>query len=567
MLAVNNISKSFNLAQVLSEVSFTLLPGERTGLVGPNGCGKSTLLRIILGLEVADSGSVQLTPSDLVPGYLPQGFQISENETVRSYLAANTGDAASLDAQLEAVSARLASAPANPALAAEYDRLLERITHSAENEGKALQTLAALGLDGISPDFPAQSLSGGQKTRLALAGVLLSQPKLLLLDEPTNHLDIAMLEWLETWLRSFRGAALVVSHDRTFLDATVTRILEIDERSHLLKAYEGNYSDFVAQKESEREKQWSQYRDQQAEIRRMKQDILREKESAAYNERQASSIRIGGPEMKLKGMKDHVQGIAKKVAKKAKARETKLERYLESEERVEKPKQSWEMKIAFQDAGETGRDVLVLDHLSAGYGELVLLQDVTLRLRFGRRVALIGPNGSGKTTLLRIIRGELEPLTGRARLGARVMIGYMSQEHGELEGAGSALELIQRETGWNETEARAFLSRYLFKGDVVFTPVERLSYGERARLFLARLVAKGCNFLMLDEPINHLDIPARVQFEQALREFKGTVLAVAHDRYFIENFASEIWEVTENTIRTQEVSGERVWVKGWHLSR
>jgi ATP-binding cassette subfamily F protein 3 len=567
MLAVNQISKSFNLAQILSEVTFSVGAGERAGLVGPNGCGKSTLLRIILGQEKADSGSVRLTPADLVPGYLPQGFQFSENETVRSYLNASTGDPDTLDVLLEKVSCRLASDPADESLAAEYDRLLERITHAAEDEGRAQQTLAALGLDGIPPDFPAQSLSGGQKTRLALAGVLLARPKLLLLDEPTNHLDIAMLEWLEAWLGSYRGASLIVSHDRTFLDATVTRILEIDERSHRLKAYEGNYSDFVAQKESEREKQWSQYRDQQAEIRRMQQDILREKESAAYNERQASSIRIGGPEMKLKGMKDHVQGIAKKVAKKAKARETKLERYLESADRVEKPRQNWEMKIEFQDTGETGRDVLVLEHLSAGYGDLVLLEDVTLRLRFGGRVALIGPNGSGKTTLLKIIRGELDPLSGRARLGARVKIGTMSQEHGELEGVGSALDLIQGETGWNDTEARAFLSRYLFKGDEVFTPTERLSHGERARLILARLVAAGCNFLMLDEPINHLDIPARVQFEQALREFKGTVLAVVHDRYFIENFASEIWEVTERTIRTREVYCERVWTKGWHLSR
>ena len=452
-------------------------------------------------------------------------------------------------------------------MGAEYNGLLERITRAAENESRALQTLAALGLVGIPPEFPAQNLSGGQKTRLALAGVLLSQPKLLLLDEPTNHLDIVMLEWLEAWLRSFRGAALVVSHDRTFLDATVTRILEIDERSHRLKCYEGNYSDFVAQKEAEREKQWSLYRDQQVEIRRMKQDILREKESAAYNERQASSIRIGGPEMKLKGMKDHVQGIAKKVAKKAKARETKLERYLDSPERVEKPKQSWEMKIEFQDAGETGRDVLVLEHLSVGYGDLVLLDDVTLRLRFGRRVSFIGANGSGKTTLLKIIRGELEPLSGKARLGARVKIGYMSQEHQELEGVGDPLELIRAETGWNDTQTRAFLSRYLFKGEEVFTPVERLSYGERARLILASLVAEGYNFLMLDEPINHLDIPSRVQFEQALREFKGTVLAVAHDRYFIENFSSEIWEVRDRKIFVREVAGDRVWEKGWHLSR
>lgn len=567
MLAVNQISKSYNLTPVLSGVTFTLNAGEKAGLVGVNGCGKTTLMRIIVGLEPADGGSVKFNPPDLTRGYLPQGFLFSEGETIQSFLARSAGDLDALTKRLEELSAILGSEPGNERLGTEYDAVLAEIGLVAGGTSQEKQVLSALGLEGIRADFPVDNLSGGQKTRLALAGVLLARPKLLLLDEPTNHLDIAMLEWLEGWVRSFRGVALVVSHDRTFLDSVVTRILEIDARSHRLKAYEGNYSDFVAQKEAEQERQWSQYHDQQAEIRRMKQDILREKESAAYNERQASSIRIGGPEMKLKGMKDHVQGIAKKVAKKAKARETKLERYLDSPDRVEKPRQSWEMKIVFQDAGETGRDVLVLEHLNAGYGEQVLLEDISLRLRFGRRVALIGANGSGKTTLLKIILGELEPLTGRVKLGARVKIGYMSQEHGELEGAGKPLELIQGRTGWNETESRAFLSRYLFKGDEVFTPVERLSYGERARLILAALVAEGCNFLMLDEPINHLDIPARVQFEQALREFKGTVLAVVHDRYFIENFSSEIWEVTDRTIRTREISGERTWSKGWHLSR
>ncbi len=284
----------------------------------------------------------------------------------------------------------------------------------------------------------------------------------------------------------------------------------------------------------------------------MKADILRQKTTAAYNERQASSIRIGGGEMKLKGMKDHVQGIAKKVARKAKAREKKLERYMESDERVEKPRPGWEMKIAFKDAGETGRDVVVLEHLTIGYPGLILLEDLNLKLRYGSRVALIGANGSGKTTLLKTIIGELQPLSGKARLGARVKVGYMSQEHAELNPALNPLTTIQSIAVFNETEARSFLSKYLFKGDDVFTPVGSLSFGERARLILAGLVAQGCNFLMLDEPINHLDIPSRSQFEQALAEFKGTVMAVVHDRYFIERFATQIWEVKGKTIEVRE---------------
>jgi ATP-binding cassette subfamily F protein 3 len=567
MLAVNQISKSYNIAKILREVSFTLNSGDKAGLVGPNGCGKTTLLRILIGLENADSGSVKFTPADLRPGYLAQGFSFVEGETVQGFINRSAGYLHELTSQLENLAEKVGASPRDEALNREYDRLLERIATAAENAGQVQETLFALGLDAIPGDFPAAKLSGGQKTRLALAGLLLAHPKLLLLDEPTNHLDIAMLEWLEDWLKHFRSAALIVSHDRMFLDETVTRILEIDEHTHKLKAYEGNYSDFVAQKESEREKQRSQYRDQQAEIRRMKHDILREKESAAHNERQASSIRIGGPEMKLSGMKDHVQGIAKKVAKKAKAREKKLERYIESDARVERPKLDWEMKIDFKETEETGRDVLVLEHLTAGYPGLILLEDVSLKLLFGRRVALIGPNGSGKSTLLKIIQRELEPLSGKVRLGTRVRIGYMSQEHGDLEAFENPLAAIQDKTGMNETEARSFLSKYLFKGDEVFTPVGQLSYGERARLILAALVAEGCNFLMLDEPINHLDIPSRVHFEQALRQFKGTVLGVVHDRYFIEKFSSEIWEVKEKTLRVTQVSESREWSAGWHLSR
>jgi ATP-binding cassette subfamily F protein 3 len=567
MLAVNQISKSYNIANILREVSFTLNTGEKAGLVGPNGCGKTTLMRILVGLEKADSGSVKFTPADLRPGYLAQGLSFTEGETVQGFINRSAGDLHELTSQLETLAEKVGASPRDEGLNHEYDRLLERIATAAENAGQVQETLSALGLDAIRGDFPAAKLSGGQKTRLAMAGVLLARPKILLLDEPTNHLDIAMLEWLETWLKHFRGAALIVSHDRMFLDETVTCILEIDEHTHRLKGFEGNYSDFISQKESERERQWAEYKDQQAEIWRMKQDILREKTSAAYNERQASSIRIGGPEMKIKGMKDHVQGIAKKVAKKAKAREKKLERYIESDERVEKPKLDWEMKIDFKETGETGRDVLVLEHLTAGYPGLSLLEDVSLKLLFGRRVALIGPNGSGKTTLLKIIQGELEPLSGRVRLGARVKIGYMSQEHGELEPFENPLAAIQDKTGMNETESRSFLSKYLFKRDEVFTPVGQLSYGERARLILACLVAEGCNFLMLDEPINHLDIPSRVHFEQALREFKGTVLAVVHDRYFIEMFSSVIWEVKEKTLRVTQISDDRDWSAGWHLSR
>ncbi|NTV38208.1 MAG: ABC-F family ATP-binding cassette domain-containing protein, partial [Anaerolineales bacterium] len=526
MLSVNQISKSFNIAKILDGISFTLDPGEKAGLVGANGSGKTTLMRIIMGLETADSGSVKFIPGNLRPGYLAQGFTFGYGETVQGYINHCAGDLLELTSRLDALAQQMTRESRNGDLHQQYDDTLQQIARASENAGQVRDTLTALGLDSVPPGLPVAKLSGGQKTRLALAGILLARPQLLLLDEPTNHLDIAMLEWLEVWLAKYPGAALIVSHDRTFLDKTVTRILEIEDLTHKMKAYAGNYSAYLEQKEAARSRQWAEYHAQQAEIKRMKADILRQKTTAAYNERQASSIRIGGGEMKLKGMKDHVQGIAKKVAKKAKAREKKLERYMESGERVEKPRPGWEMKINFKDAGETGRDVIVLEHLTVGYPGLILLEDINLKLRYGSRVALIGANGSGKTTLLKTIIGELQPLSGKARLGARVKVGYMSQEHAELKPALNPLTTIQSMAAFNETEARSFLSKYLFKGDDVFTPVGSLSFGERARLILAGLVAQGCNFLMLDEPTNHLDIPSRSQFEQALAEFKGTVMAV-----------------------------------------
>ena len=536
MLTANRLSKSFGVETILDAVTFSVNPGERIGLVGPNGCGKTTLLRILAGQDQPDSGAVRLTPPDLRVGYLPQGL-LNLDETLGDFLARAHGDILTLTSQVEQLAVALVHAPAQLDLQRQYDAALARLSAASANAGRVSEVMSALGLGTLAFTTPVAFLSGGQKTRLALASVLLSDPQLLLLDEPTNHLDIEVLEWLERWLVGFRGAALIVSHDRTFLDRTVTHILDLDPITRATREYTGNYSEYVAQRQAERERQWSQWRDQEYEIRRMKQDIARTKEQALRVERTTTPRQPG------------VRRYAKKVATKAKSREKKLERYLESDARLEKPSSGWQIKVELKDAPVSGRDVLALENLSVGYGEKALLSGLYLQLRQGARVALVGPNGSGKTTLVRTIAGALPPLAGRVRLGANVRIGYMAQEQESLDPALDAFTTIRNLAPMSDTDARAFLHFFLFSGDDVFVPVGSLSFGERARLSLASLVARGCNFLLLDEPINHLDIPSRARFEQALAAFEGAVLAVVHDRYFIERFATVVWEIERGTIR------------------
>ncbi|HBX68892.1 MAG TPA: hypothetical protein DEH25_05775 [Chloroflexi bacterium] len=373
--------------------------------------------------------------------------------------------------------------------------------------------------------------------RAHLARLLVWEPELLMLDEPTNHLDIEMLEWLENWLNDFRGAVLMISHDRTFLERTVTRILDLNPETHSIRSYEGSYSDYIEQILRERHKQWDQYRDQVVEVRRMRQDIVRHKENARNIEINTTSRQPGA------------RVFAKKAAQKAKSREKKLDRYLESDVRVEKPKAGWQMKLEFDEPAHLGKQVLTLENLSVGYsGYEALLSNLNLHVQGGQRIAFTGSNGSGKTTLLRTIAGDIPPLGGRATLGSSVKLGYMSQEQETLDSQKNAVETIQSVAAFNQTETRNFLHYYLFSGEDALRPIAQLSYGERARLMLARLVAQGCNFLLLDEPINNLDIPSRELFEQALTSFEGTVLAVVHDRYFIQRFATEVWLVEAGSL-------------------
>ncbi len=561
MLQVQHLHKSYGVVTVLAGVSLIINDGEHVGLIGPNGAGKSTLLRCIIGQEQPDSGNITLSPSGLSLGYVPQSFaDLLGDRTVAEVVDEAQAEYVTAETALNAAAEALSGAADMDAALAAYDAALAQFEALGgyEREHRAAAVLEGLGLSAIDLSIPAKTLSGGQKTRLGLALLLLRSPDFLLLDEPTNHLDVAALEWLENFVRGYSGAVLIVSHDREFLDQTVARILYLDPETHTTKSYTGNYSDFADARAREREQQFETWQDQQDYIHTVEADIQRVKGRAMNVQ--------NGP----KRHRDHYGRVSVKIARLARARERKLERYLDSDERVDKPRSRWGLKLDFGPPPPGGRAVLRVEELSFAYDEARdlkleasdalqasslkpqaswLLQDVSFEVAYGERVALVGPNGAGKTTLLRLIAGQLAPQRGIIKLGANVRLGVMAQEQETLDLSATVLQTVLNARPMNETEARNFLHFFLFGGDSVFRPVGACSLGERSRLQLALLVLRGCNLLLLDEPLNHLDIEGREHFEEALDAFEGTVIAVSHDRAFLRHFAERVIEVRDGRAR------------------
>ena len=563
MLQVQNLRKSYGAATVLADITFLVNDNERVGLIGPNGVGKSTILRCLVGQEQPDSGSIVLSPPGATIGYLAQTFAEIADQSVGEVLAGAQADLHSAEHALEQAGEALANAADMDAALAEYDAALARFEAQGgyDREHRAAAVLEGLALGAIDPATLVATLSGGQKTRLGLATLLLREPQLLLLDEPTNHLDVAALEWLERFVQTYPRGVLIVSHDREFLDQTATRILYLDPESRTVKSYSGNYSDFAAAREHEHDLHVEAWNKQQDYVARVETDIARLRGQALGVEFSST------PADRDSKFALSAKGGAKKVARKAKARERKLERYLESDERVEKPKNSWNLKLDFGPPPPGGRAVLRVEGVSFAYDQVAgggdqgstpisnpypLLRDVSLEVQHGERVALVGPNGAGKTTLLRLIAGTLQPNAGAIKLGANIRLGVMSQEQETLDLRRTILDSVLHEYPMSETEARSFLHFFLFGGDSVFRRVGECSLGERSRLQLALLVLRGCNLLLLDEPLNHLDIEGREHFEQALESFEGTVIAVAHDRAFLRQFAERVIEVRNGHARVFE---------------
>ena len=512
-LVVENIAKSFGIHEIFKDVSFMLDQGEKVGLVGVNGGGKTTLLRCLLAPETVDGGYIKFEPG-LRIGYVQQGFQGIGEGTLWQFLVNAGKDILELRQKMAELEKQVASAKGDEldSLLADYARVSNIYEHADgyNYENRIKIVLHGLGFPEDEWDKPAENFSGGQKTRILLAAALVKEPDLLILDEPTNHLDIRMTEWLEGYLRNFKGGVLIVSHDRFFLNNVVGRVLEM-EGGHL-QNFKGNYDQYLAQKEIQMATMEAAYEAQQEYIARTEAYIRRFK-----------------------------AGIKSKMAR---GRQSQLNRL----ERVEGPERIEEFELRLPPAPESAERVLVLEELSVGYGENVLLKDINLVLRKGEKTALLGPNGAGKTTLLKTILGELAPVTGKAKIGNRVKIGYFSQSYERLDPNQTLLDNFLTEYGYTTEHTRSLLGGMLFHGDDVFKEIGTLSGGQKARLVLLKLVLDGANLLILDEPTNHLDIAAREAVEAALEAFDGTVLVVSHDRYFINEVASRIWEIDNQQV-------------------
>lgn len=515
ILSCQNISKAFVENQVLKNVSFHIEDHEKAAIVGINGAGKTTLLRIIVGEMTPDDGQVVLA-KDKTLGYLAQNSTVDTSHTIYEELLSVKADLLRLEEKIRECENNMKHADGDA-----LEDLMKKyasLTHAFETGGGYLYrselvgVLKGLGFTEDEFSKPVATLSGGQKTRVALGRLLLQNPDLIILDEPTNHLDMNSIAWLETYLLNYKGAVLIVSHDRYFLDRIAGKVIEIDQSK--ATTFMGNYSDYAIKKEQLRVAAWNAYMNQQREIKHQEEVIEKLK---SFNR--------------------------EKSIKRAESREKMLDKI----EVIEKPSEvRTDMKLTLTPRILSGNDVLTVEHLSKSFDSHKLFTDVNFEIKRGEHVAIIGDNGSGKTTLLKILNGLVPADQGTFRLGSNVEIGYYDQEHHVLHSEKTLFEEISDDYPYlNNTQIRNVLAAFLFTGEDVFKRISDLSGGERGRVSLAKLVLSNANFLILDEPTNHLDIMSKEILEDALNGYEGTILYVSHDRYFINRTAHRILDLTE----------------------
>ena len=519
LLQTSKLNKTFAGTPILENVQFEIKRGERIAVVGRNGAGKSTLLKILADEISYDSGEIH-KPQETTIGYFAQSSHIHSNETIYNEMLSVFSETVAIKQQLEGLSLEMAeSDPHSPA----YSKLInayQNLNHRFESlsgytyEAEINSILNQFNFGDIGFQQNISDLSGGQKTRLALAKLLLQKPAVLILDEPTNHLDIDTIQWLEGYLKKYSGSIIIVSHDRYFLDQIANIVYDIE--FHKVTKYKGNYSDFIDQKAVAFASMMKQYEKQQKEISKMEDFISRNIVRASTTKRAQSRRKL-----------------------------------LDKMERIDVPQlNDKSMGLTFEISRRSGNDVLAVDGLVAGYAHTPVTPPLNLSIGRLERVALIGPNGIGKSTILKSIVNRIDPLAGTVRFGNSLDVGYFDQEQAELTSTGTVLNEI-----WNdfptmqERDIRTLLGNFLFSGDDVFKTVNQLSGGEKVRLSLAKLMMQKNNFLLLDEPTNHLDIDAKEMLELALENYEGTVFFISHDRYFIDKIATRVLELTETGLK------------------
>lgn len=518
ILQCSHISKAFSTDVILSDVTFHINEQEKAAIVGINGSGKSTLLKIIMGQMQADEGEVILR-SGITVGYLAQNQEYQSGRTIFEEMQDASPEIRLLEGQMNAWSARMEECEGRELeeLIRKYDNARHRYEQLDGYSYQSKLTGVLKGLGFLEEEFtkPVNTLSGGEKTRVALAKMLLQAPDLIILDEPTNHLDINAIAWLEGYLSAYAGAVLIVAHDRYFLDKIVTKVIELRQTHG--RMYQGNYTEYARKRQEIMDALMKQYQNQQAEIRH--QEAVIEKLKSFNRE---------------------------KSIKRAESREKMLDKI----ERIEKPtEEDTQMRLVFTPRIQSGNDVLQVEHLSKSFDGVSLFEDISFDLKRGEHVAIIGENGAGKTTILRILNEMLPPDAGKITFGTNVQVAYYDQEHQVLHPEKTLFEEIQDDyPTMNNTEVRNTLAAFLFKEDDVFKQIKSLSGGERGRVSLAKLMLSDANFLLLDEPTNHLDIDSKEILEHTLRHFEGTVLYVSHDRYFINTTATRILNLADQQI-------------------
>ena len=519
IISCNNISLSFGDKRIIENALFSVDETDKIGLVGVNGAGKSTLFKIIGGVMPPDSGDIFIAKDKKI-GYLEQHSGLDSSKSIWDEMLSAFSNLIELEQRINAIQQKMSMEEDKQTLAAlmaQYDMFMHAFNRAGgyAYNSRIKGILRGLGFEDHQFQLPIATLSGGQKTKIALAKLLVEEPDILLLDEPTNHLDIKALEWLEEFLKGYDKCVFVISHDRYFLDAVTTKTIEIENCDCTL--YNGNYSTYMEKKRTNREIQQRHYENQQKDIARMEATITKFK-----------------------------QWNREKSIKRAESKQKALDKI----ERLEAPKASpAKVSIAFKTDTTSGKDVLSVKNMTKRYPGKCLFEDISFNIQRGEKIFLLGPNGCGKSTLLKILTDKLDKNCGHFEYGHKVQMGYYDQEQEDLNICNNVIDEV-----WNahekltQTEVRNALAAYLFKGDDVFKPISVLSGGEKSRVALLKLLLSGANLLILDEPTNHLDINAREALEQSLQDYDGTVFAVSHDRYFINKLSTRVLEINNGSL-------------------